>query len=161
MPIARDRKLPHTRCWRCLGGGARGARHRNGGESRADQWWGQLPWLCTAGWSGEGRSDGGGGTARRGGEDGSMMPAVLDDSKRQSVSGPLEAALLTFYLIKHRSPQPWVTRFVIAQTHSHLFESLFQRESSLCSHSVSQLYPQLCRALSLSDSQPDRPIVYV
>lgn len=52
--------------------------------------------------------------ARRGGEDGSMMPAVLDDSKRQSVSGPLEAALLTFYLIKHRSPQPWVTRFVIA-----------------------------------------------
>lgn len=48
------------------------------------------------------------------GEDGSMMPAVLDDSKRQSVSGPLEAALLTFYLIEHRSPQPWVTRFVIA-----------------------------------------------
>lgn len=53
-------------------------------------------------------------TDRWWGTDGSMMPAVLDDSKRQSVSGPLEAVLLTFYLIEHRSPQPWVTRFVIA-----------------------------------------------
>lgn len=75
---------------------------------------GRVPCPRCAGWSGEGRSSGGGGMVRWWGTDGSMMPAVLDDSKRQSVSGPLEAALLTFYLIEHRSPQPWVTRFVIA-----------------------------------------------
>lgn len=55
--------------------------------------------------SGGGNPSGGGGSWSAGwGTDGSMMlPAVLGDSKRQSVSGPPEAALLTFYLIEHRS----------------------------------------------------------